>query len=219
MNITLKPWHAFDANNYIEMISQVDFSYDDDEVLITDYSDAKYMLERWIWNEDYNGDFYRSIWLDDKLVGHVQVARQSGVWSRDGHVGCVLVKEATGRGIGTEAVRQMVEMAFTRRNYDRLTAVVYSPNRASAHMVEKIGFTLEAILRHAVHKGDNYYDALVYGLLRETIGIPTTHCCEPEDEFSPEEQAKLEPSLVPPRNKEDWRPLDLSRFEKNDAAN
>ena len=194
MNITLKPWHAFDANNYIEMISQVDFSYEDDEMQITDFFETKRMLERWIWNEDYKGDFYRAIWLDDKLVGHVQVARQSGVWSRDGHVGCMLVKEAMGRGIGTKVVSQMVEMAFTRRNYDRLTAVVYSPNKASAHMVEKVGFTLEATLRHAVHKGDNYYDALVYGLLRETTGIPTTHCCEPEDELSSEELAALEPT-------------------------
>lgn len=215
MNITLKPWHAFDANNYIEMISHIDFSYDDDEMRITDYFEAKRMLERWIWQEDYNGDFYRAIWLDDKLVGHVQVARQSGVWCRDGHVGCVLVKEATGRGIGTEAVRQMVEMAFTRRNYDRLTAVVYSPNNASAHMVEKLGFTLEATLRHAVHKGDNYYDALVYGLLREDTGIPTTHCCEPEEELSAEDQVALEPSLVPPHSNE-WVPLNLERFLKRE---
>lgn len=196
MNITLKPWYAFDANNYIEMISHVDFSYEDDEILITDYFESRRMLERRIWLEDYKGDFYRAIWLDDELVGQVQVARQDGVWGRDGHVGCMLVKEATGRGIGTEAVRQMVEMAFTRRNYNRLTAVVYSPNKASAHMVEKIGFTLEATLRRAVHKADCCHDAFVYGLLREATGIPTTCCCEPEDEFSPREQANLEPSLV-----------------------
>ena len=200
MNITLKSWHAFDANNYIEMIGHVDFSYDDDEMRITDYFEARRMLERWIWHEDYNGDFYRSIWIDDNLVGHVQVARQSGVWGHDGHVGCMLVKEATGRGIGTEAVRQMVVMAFSRRNYHRLTAVVYSPNHASAYMLEKLGFTHEATLRHAVHKADCCYDALVYGLLREHTGIPTTHCCEPEDELSKEELAALEPTLVPQRN-------------------
>lgn len=196
MNITLKPWHAFDANNFIEMMSHVDFSYEDDEMLVTDFFDAKCMLERYIWMEDYNGDFYRAIWLDDKLVGLVQVVRQSGVWSGDGHVGCMLVKEAVGRGIGTKVVRQMVEMAFTRRNYNRLTAVVYSPNKASAHMVEKVGFTLDATLRHAVHKNDCYYDALIYGMLREATGIPTTCCCEPEEELSSEEQAKLEPTLV-----------------------
>ena len=196
MNITLKPWGAYDATNYIEMLGHVDFSYEDEEILITDYQDARRMLERYIWLEDYNGDFYRAIWLDDRLVGHVQVARLSGVWSHDGHVGCMLVKEAAGRGIGTEAVRQMVAMAFARRNYDRLTPVVYSPNKASAHMVEKLGFTLEATLRHAVHKNRCDYDALVYGLLRETTGIPTTDCCEPDDEYTPEELAGLEPTLV-----------------------
>ena len=219
MNISLKPWNPDDAQIYIDMVNRVDFSYEDDEMHITDHREAKRMLEELIRLEDYNGDFYRAIWVDGELVGHVQVSRQSSVFSSDGHVGCMLVKEATGHGIGTEALRQMVQMAFTRRNYNRLTAVVYSPNQASAHMVEKVGFSFEATLRRAVHKGECYYDALVYGLLREDTGIPTTHCCNPDDELSPDELAALEPTLVPPQTEEEWWPLDLSRFEKKDATN
>lgn len=219
MNISLKPWNINDAQMYIDMVNRVDFSYEDDEMHVTDYREAGRMLKKLIRQEDYNGDFYRTVWIDGELVGHVQVVRKSGVFCRDGHVGCMLVKEATGRGIGTETVRQMVQMAFTRRNYARLTAVVYSPNNASAHMVEKVGFTHEATLHRAVHIGECYYDALVYGLLREDTGIPTTHCCEPDDEFSPEEQAALEPTLVPLRDDKEWWPLDLSRFEEKDAAN
>ena len=218
MKYYLKPWNADDAHLYIDMVSRVDFSYEDDEMHITDYREASRMLEELVRLEYYNGDFYRAIWLDDKLVGHVQVARQNGVFSQDGHVGCMLVKKATGCGIGTAAVRQMVQMAFTRRNYNRLTAVVYSPNKVSAHMVEKVGFTHEATMHRAVHKGECYYDALIYGLLREETGIDTTHCCDPEDELSPEEQTALEPSLVPPRDEDEMWPLDLSRFEKKDAA-
>lgn len=214
MNITLKPWTTKDANSYIEMMEHVDFTYEDEELRCTDISEAQRQLKRMQVGEDYNGDFYRAVFLDGRLVGHVQVVRQDGVRSGDGHVGCMLVSEACHKGVGTEAVRQMVEMAFTRRNYERLTAIVYHPNLASARMMEKVGFTLEATLHRAVWKdNDIYYDALRYGLLRESVGIPTNQCCEPEEELSAEDQVALEPSLVPPHSSE-WVPLSLERFLK-----
>ena len=204
MNITLKPWTTKDANSYIEMMEHVDFTYEDEELRCTDISEAQRQLKRMQVGEDYNGDFYRAVFLDGRLVGHVQVVRQDGVRSGDGHVGCMLVSEACHKGVGTEAVRQMVETAFRRRSFDRLTAIVYHPNRASARMVEKVGFVLEVTLRRTVSKGDGvYYDALVYGLLREDTGIGTSDCCEPEDELAPEEQAAIEPTLVTHRP-EEW---------------
>lgn len=200
MDITLKPWTKGSADKYIDMMEHVDFTYEDEELKCTDSSQAIRDIEEMTRNEDYNGDFYRAVLLDGKVVGHVQVVRQAGVWNCDGHVGCMIVREAWHRGVGTEAVRQMVEMAFTRRNINRLTARVYHPNRASARVVEKNGFKHEVTLHSAVWKGDGiYYDALVYGLLREDTGIPTTRCCEPEDGLTTEEQAALEPTLVPPR--------------------
>lgn len=213
MDIILKPWTKGSAGRYIEMMEHVDFTYEDEELKCTNPAQAIRNIEEMIRNEDYNGDFYRAVLLDGKVVGHVQVARQIGVWSREGHVGCMIVREVSHQGVGTEAVRQIVEMAFMRRNFNRLTAVVYHPNRASARVVEKNGFTLEATLHCAVRKGDGiYYDALVYGLLREDTGIPTTNCCEPEDELTAEEQAALEPTLVPPRT-EEWTSWCLERFE------
>lgn len=176
MDIILKPWTKGSADKYIEMMEQVDFTYEDEELKCTDPTQAIRDIEEMIRLEEYNGDFYRAVLLDGKVVGHVQVAHQSGVWSGDGNVGCMIVREAWHQGVGTEAVRQIVEMAFTRRNYNRLTAVVYHPNRASVRVVEKNGFTLDATLHNAVRKGDSiYYDALVYGLLREDTGILTTN--------------------------------------------
>ena len=182
MNITLRPWNINDAALYARMISRVDFSYEDEEIRCKDAMEASRTLDWMLHQEDYNGDFYRAILIDGEVVGNVQVVRQGGVSCGDGHIGCMLVKEAVGRGIGTEAVRQMVEMAFTRRNYNRLTAIVYSPNKASMRLVEKLEFTLEATMHNAVWKHGYFYNALVYGLLREETGIATTNCCEPEDD-------------------------------------
>lgn len=196
MKVTLKPWNICDAHLYVEMMRRVDFSYEDEEVRCKDAKEAYRTLEWMLRQEDYNGDFYRAVLIDGEVVGHVQVVRQGGVSDGDGYVGCMLVKEAMGRGIGTDAVRQMVEKAFTRRNYDRLTAIVYSPNKASVRLVEELGFALEATMHNAVWKNGYFYDALVYGLLREETGIPTTDCCEPEDELTLEELAALEPIRI-----------------------
>lgn len=199
MNITLRPWDLSDAELYVDLMSRVDFSFDDEAIRCNDVERASLALDHMIWREDYEGSFYRAVMVDGKVVGNVQVVRQKGISECDGYIGCMIVKEFVGQGVGTAAVRQMVEMAFRRRNYDRLTAIVYAPNKASVRLVENMGFTLEATLRHAVYKNDNFCDVLVYGLLREETGIPTTDCCEPEDELTPEERAALEPTLVPPR--------------------
>ena len=217
MNVTLRPWTPGDAKTYMGMMGHVDFTYEDATLWPDDYRQAVRCLEDMEKAASYNGDFYHAVLLDGAVVGHVQVVRQEGVWSVDGHVGCLIVCEATGQGVGTEAVRQMVEMAFTRRDYNRLTAIVYQPNRASARVVEKLGFFLEATLRRAVTNGDGvYYDALVYGILRHDIGIPTTQCCNPEDELTPEEQLALEPTLAPLQS-DLWIPINLDRFQQKDG--
>ena len=73
MNITLKPWTTKDANSYIEMMEHVDFTYEDEELRCTDISEAQRQLKRMQVGEDYNGDFYRAVFLDGRLVGHVLV--------------------------------------------------------------------------------------------------------------------------------------------------
>ncbi len=171
MTVTLRPWMLDDAGLLVDMMSRVDFSYEDEALRCKEVWQARCALKEMLQKEDSNGDFYRAVLLDGEVVGHVQSARMSGFSCYEGQVGCMLVGSATGRGVGTEAVRQMVEMAFARRNYDRLTAIVYSPNVASQRMVEKVGFTLEAKLQAGVWKSGYFYDAYIYGLLREDSGI------------------------------------------------
>lgn len=197
MTVTLRPWTLDDAGLLADLMSRVDFSYEDESLRCHDAEEARRTLKEMLRKEESDGDFYRAVLLDGEVVGHVQSARMSGFSCCEGLVGCMLAGSATGCGVGTKAVRQMVQMAFARRNYDRLTAIVYSPNVASQRMVEKVGFTLEAKLQAGVWKSGYFYDAYVYGLLREDAGIPTTHCCEPEDELPTEELAALESTLVP----------------------
>lgn len=173
MNISLRPWTQDDARDYADMMLRVDFTYDDEELRCTNYENAVTEIATMDKEERLDGHTHRAILLDGKVVGKAQVVRLSEVRDCDGLIGCLLVREVTGKGVGTEALRQLATTAFTLYDYERLTGIIYGPNRASVRMAEKVGFKHEATLRQAVWKDGYVYHALVYGLLREDTGIPS----------------------------------------------
>jgi RimJ/RimL family protein N-acetyltransferase len=50
---------------------------------------------------------------------------------------------------------------------NRIYASVFSPNKASARVLEKAGFTYEGNHLKAVYKNGEYLDELFYSLLRK----------------------------------------------------
>lgn len=61
--------------------------------------------------------------------------------------GYVLARDAWGRGIATEALRAMVEVADTMQGLRRLHALCHAEHAASARVLEKAGFAREGTLR------------------------------------------------------------------------
>ena len=72
-----------------------------------------------------------------------------------------------GQGIVTHAVRAMTEYAFATFDLVRLYATVKEWNPASARVLEKCGFTLEARLRRSFTKDGKTGDLFLYALVRE----------------------------------------------------
>jgi RimJ/RimL family protein N-acetyltransferase len=58
-------------------------------------------------------------------------------------VGYSMIKEYWGRGIGTEAARTWLEHGFREHRLDRIVAVALTENRASRHIMEKLGMQYE----------------------------------------------------------------------------
>jgi ribosomal-protein-alanine N-acetyltransferase len=72
-----------------------------------------------------------------------------------------------GRGIGTEAVTQLIDHVFEQTELVRLFALISVGNRASRSLVEKLRFSHEGTLRgHFIIQGKRV-DQCVYGLLRK----------------------------------------------------
>ncbi|WP_410471200.1 GNAT family N-acetyltransferase [Hymenobacter sp. APR13] len=70
-----------------------------------------------------------------------------------------------GGGLATAAVQAVA--AYVLANFDvcRLYAVVFEPNAASARVLEKAGFALEATMRKSVVKDGQMLDSRLYALV------------------------------------------------------
>ena len=69
------------------------------------------------------------------------------------------------RGIGSEVVRRLLDMAFNEMNMHRVEAVIQGDNAASVGCFESLGFHLDARLRDAKLRDGQYVDLLVYSML------------------------------------------------------
>jgi len=76
---------------------------------------------------------------------------------------------ARDRGIGTEAVRQLVRFAFADQNLHRVSLHVFADNRRAIRVYEKAGFTREGRLRKAAHIDGRYVDVIAMGILRSDL--------------------------------------------------
>ncbi|MDV7400217.1 GNAT family protein, partial [Arthrospira platensis SPKY1] len=69
-----------------------------------------------------------------------------------------------GRGIVTEAIKQVVDFAFNTYDINRIFARPFGTNIASQRVLEKAGFTLEARLEKTLYKNGEYLDELIYSV-------------------------------------------------------
>lgn len=108
-----------------------------------------------------------AIVVDGEPGGGIGVHPFADVHRRTAEIGYWLGRVHWGRGIATEAVRAVVDYAFGTFDLVRLEAQVYEWNPASARVLEKAGFDLEARLARRVTKDGRTIDAFLYALVRD----------------------------------------------------
>jgi RimJ/RimL family protein N-acetyltransferase len=72
-----------------------------------------------------------------------------------------------GKGIASEAAREMIRYGFEDLGLNRIFANVYSGNAASQRVLEKLGMKYEGRFRKHVKKWGEYRDTENYGLLAD----------------------------------------------------
>lgn len=99
---------------------------------------------------------------DPVLVGFVRLAL-GGV--RAAKIGYAINADHWGKGYATDAVRTMIDFAWTGLELHRITAAIGPQNAASIAVVERLGMAHEGRLRDHVHTNGAWRDSLLYSIL------------------------------------------------------
>ena len=87
---------------------------------------------------------------------HLHRSCELGYWLR---------RDATGRGIMTEAARACVDFAFARMAVHRIRCAAATDNSASLRVIARLGFRFEGIARQAELVGARWLDHAIFARL------------------------------------------------------
>jgi RimJ/RimL family protein N-acetyltransferase/catechol 2,3-dioxygenase-like lactoylglutathione lyase family enzyme len=123
--------------------------------------------EHWVATALENPSLF-AIEVDGKLAGGAAVMPSHGVHEGVAVLGYWVAKQYWNCGVATAVVGQLVERAFAE-GFRRVEAHVFVENAASARVLEKCGFQLEAALRSSyVDRDGTPGDELIYARFRRT---------------------------------------------------
>ena len=169
---------------------------------------------------DENSTFAYAITVDDRAVGSIGAFRQSNIHRQTAELGYYLAEEYWGRGIMTEAIRQLCAILFDTTDILRVYAEPFAYNTGSRRALEKAGFALEGIMKNNAVKNGKVLDMALYSLTRNMEQYPVRRLSREEipralelcwrvflefeaPEYSPEGTAAFRASLDnPERNRQ-----------------
>jgi ribosomal-protein-alanine N-acetyltransferase len=101
-----------------------------------------------------------------EAVGGIGIHPQHDIYRKNAEMGYWLAEPYWGKGIMTEAIRQLVGYAFDNWDITRIYARPFGYNLGSQRALEKAGFTLEAKLEKTFYKNGKYLNELIYAVRR-----------------------------------------------------
>ena len=131
------------------------------------------------WRADFGkrGPYALMILLDGEPVGDLFLKTEDA-WAqaevreraRDvfAEIGWCLAPAAEGNGYATEAVRDLLAIAFDGLGLRRVLANCFADNEPSWRLMERIGMRREShTVRDNLHRDGQWYDGLTYAMLAE----------------------------------------------------
>ncbi|MGW2541256.1 GNAT family N-acetyltransferase [Kitasatospora sp. NPDC001574] len=166
-NAVLRPLEPWQAPEYLAHIERGRAHIDrwiGWAALATDLESARAVLQRYADRQAADSARLFGIWLDGTLVGGVMFVQwdtktgtcEIGVWTEPA---------AEGRGLIGTAVRLLIDYAFTTRGMHRIEWHNRPDNVRSRAVAQRLGFTLEGVMRESyLHRGV-HHDGEVWSML------------------------------------------------------
>ena len=165
-NFELREWMLSDAASLAENANNINIWNNVRDYFPHPYSeeDGKQFIEICLSKSKPTIDF--AIVVEGKAVGGIGIVPQKDVERISAEIGYWIGEKYWGKGIMTEAVRQMVSYAFTNFPLQKNYAPIFDFNIASQKVLQKAGFKQEAILKQAAIKNNKIIDLHYYSLTK-----------------------------------------------------
>jgi aminoglycoside 6'-N-acetyltransferase len=117
------------------------------------------------WDEPESTRF--TILADGAIAGMIQFAEETEPKYRHASIDLFVDPAVHGRGVGTEAIRQVVRMLIDARGHHRITIDPATTNAAALRSYEKVGFKPVGVMRQSERDADgqSWHDSLLMELL------------------------------------------------------
>ena len=129
---------------------------------------------------DENDTFAYAITIDDRAIGSIGAFRQGNIHRQTAELGYYLAEEYWGRGIMTDAIRQLCSLIFETTDILRIYAEPFSYNTGSRRTLEKAGFTCEGTMKSNAVKNGKAVDMTLYSLTRSLEPYPVRRLSQAE---------------------------------------
>lgn len=127
-------------------------------------ADVAAMFRSWCANDGADAGLAAVELATGELIGHVALFGAT-VKDRCATLGVMIGAPYQGRGLGTDAVRTIVDYGFTELGLHRIQLSVNADNPAGIAAYRKVGFVEEGRLREAYFRGGQWCDDVKMGLL------------------------------------------------------
>lgn len=149
--LRLRPWRMEDLEDFYQYCKDPDVGPWAGWKPHENIEESREILTRWVAGKEDGFELALELKETGKVIGSIGVME-------DGHrpkvpgcrnLGYVLGKDYWGRGLMTEAVREVIDYAFQTMKLRLLTITHYTINSRSRRVIEKSGFRYEGTLRSA----------------------------------------------------------------------
>ena len=168
-SFTLRPWRQADAASVAAAADNPNIAANLRNAFPSPYTlaDAEWYVNDCI-SKGEERQLTRAIIIEGRAAGSIGVFVRNDVYEKSAELGYWLAEDFWGKGIMTEAVRRMCEEGFAQwDDLLRIYAEPFAHNAGSRRVLEKVGFSLEGVMRRGVYKRGQVFDFCMYALLRE----------------------------------------------------
>ncbi|MBD8501210.1 GNAT family N-acetyltransferase [Paenibacillus arenosi] len=109
------------------------------------------------------------IYKEDTIIGSIALSNIVRGAFQSCHVGYRIDEREQGKGIMTEALRAVIDVAFQQLQLHRIEANIMPRNKASMRVVEKLGFVHEGLARKYLKINGAWEDHIHMVLLNEEM--------------------------------------------------